>query len=448
MGNICTKEPKEINGKEVSKPTQKRPSSAKDKKTKDEHVTYRLNRNSNHNNTEKYTPIKTETEHNEIIPTDKSQTLSINPELTTTFGNKKSPPSYQKPSHTKAKICISSDFQSNETHILKFVKKHNREFEDSQLIETCLMNNSFMQSLDKQARSEIVKQMSLCFVQKDTVIFKQGMMGSYFYILKQGTVELLINEKVLKNLNEGENFGELALLYGAPRSGTIIAKTDCFIWVMERKNFRKIVAHITYTNYEENKKFIHSTPILSFFESAQKSLLCSSLYKEVFEPDIYIIKQGELASCMYCIREGDVDIESNGNKIRTLHKGDYFGEKSILIDSTRTMNAISRTKCLCFSFSVTTLKNMLGENYRHLMLINFIKSAFYSSKLFHHLHLKMIDNVFHLFTLRILRNKEIAFPKGYVSSSKVVVLIDGTLIKVSKKIIYTSIIVRSKRSIS
>lgn len=102
-------------------------------------------------------------------------------------------------------------------------------------------------------------------------------------------------------------------------------------------------------------------------------MLCSSLYKEEFEKNVYIIKESELATCIYFIREGEINIEYNGNKIRTLHQGDYFGEKSILIDSTRTMNVISKTKCLYFPLSVTTLKNMFGENYRHLFLMNFIK---------------------------------------------------------------------------
>lgn len=96
-----------------------------------------------------------------------------------------------------------------------------------------------MKSLEKQERSEIVKQMSLCFVSKDTVIFKQGLIGRYFYIIKKGRVRLLINKKVIKSIKEGENFGELDLLYCAPRSGTIIAETDCHLWVMERKIFQK-----------------------------------------------------------------------------------------------------------------------------------------------------------------------------------------------------------------
>ena len=44
----------------------------------------------------------------------------------------------------------------------------------------CLLQNFFMKALDPQARMEIIKKMSLAYVAKDTVIFKQGNSGSYY----------------------------------------------------------------------------------------------------------------------------------------------------------------------------------------------------------------------------------------------------------------------------
>jgi cAMP-dependent protein kinase regulator len=39
----------------------------------------------------------------------------------------------------------------------------------------------------------------------------------------------------------GEAFGELALLYNAPRAATIIAKTDALCWELDRNTFNNIV---------------------------------------------------------------------------------------------------------------------------------------------------------------------------------------------------------------
>jgi signal-transduction protein with cAMP-binding, CBS, and nucleotidyltransferase domain len=132
--------------------------------------------------------------------------------------------------------------------------------------------------------------MSLCSVQAGSIIFAQGSLGNFFYILKEGQVDLIINNNHIKTLTEGESFGELALLHGAARSGTIKASKDCFLWVLERKNFRKIIDHINHINFEENKKFIQSIPILNNIENDQKAILCGNLIKEVYEANDYIVK--------------------------------------------------------------------------------------------------------------------------------------------------------------
>jgi len=45
----------------------------------------------------------------------------------------------------------------------------------------------------------------------------------------------------LKNYQSGEVFGELALLYNAPRAATITANEDCLLWCLDRATFNNIV---------------------------------------------------------------------------------------------------------------------------------------------------------------------------------------------------------------
>lgn len=45
----------------------------------------------------------------------------------------------------------------------------------------------------------------------------------------------------LKTYIPGESFGELALLYNAPRAASVFAKTDCICWVLDRDTFNHVV---------------------------------------------------------------------------------------------------------------------------------------------------------------------------------------------------------------
>ena len=318
-----------------------------------------------------------------------------------------------------------------EKEVYTIIKMHNKERNDENLINDCLMSHFFMQYLNEQARNAIIEEMSLIQVDKNNYIFKQGAIGNYFYILKSGTAHLIIDNKLIKVLRIGESFGELALLHDAPRSGSIKAISDCLLYILERKNFRKIVEHITKINYEENLKFLESVSILSHLEQYQKTILSNNLVKEEFEEGRRIVTKGEFSSCLYIIKSGLVDcIDDNGVIIRTLKEGDNFGERSILSDTKRTLDVVAKTDCVCYSISIATLKSMLGEKYRSFLYLNFMKSAFKKSKLLNQLNTYFVEEVFQFFEAVNLGYDNVAFPIKHNKSSNIVIIIDGNLINV------------------
>ena len=330
---------------------------------------------------------------------------------------------------SKRPNIIENIEQEKET--FKLIKIDNKERNDEKLINDCLLSHFFMQYLNKQARITIIEEMSLIQVDKNNYIIKQGDIGNYFYILQSGLAQLLVNNKKVRILRSGESFGELALLHDAPRSGSIKAITDCLLWTLERKNFRKIVEHITKINYEENLKFIESVSILSHMEQYQKTILSTNIVKEEFPKGRIIVKKGEISSCLYIIKNGCVDcIDENGIVIRTLKEGDNFGERSILVDTKRTLDVVAKTNCICYSISISTLKSMLGEKYRSFLYLNFMKTAFQNSKLLNNLNTYFIEDVFKFFEAVNLGSDNVAFPIKHNKSSNIVIVIDGNLINV------------------
>ena len=75
-------------------------------------------------------------------------------------------------------------------------------------------------------------------VKAGEVIFGSGDAGSVMYGIVEGEVEVSVNGKVLEIISQGDIFGEGALVHSdSKRASTTIAKTDCKLVIMERKNF-------------------------------------------------------------------------------------------------------------------------------------------------------------------------------------------------------------------
>lgn len=74
--------------------------------------------------------------------------------------------------------------------------------------------------------------------QAGDVVFSTGDSGSVMYGIVEGVIEISVNGKVLETIHEGDIFGEGALVhFDSKRASTAIAKTDCKLAFIERKNF-------------------------------------------------------------------------------------------------------------------------------------------------------------------------------------------------------------------
>ena len=76
------------------------------------------------------------------------------------------------------------------------------------------------------------------FNQGDT-IFSSGDKGDKYYLIKEGKVGLLLKsaKEEYKVIDQGNYFGERALLEDKPRSGTIKALTNVVCYVLHKKDF-------------------------------------------------------------------------------------------------------------------------------------------------------------------------------------------------------------------
>ena len=318
--------------------------------------------------------------------------------------------------------------ENEETKVLKIIKKYNKNCDDKDLIINCLENEPYLSTLHQNSLLEIVKEMSLCSVEMGNTIFKQGNIGRFFYIIKEGEIDLIINNQVKKTLSTGECFGEFALLHLAPRSGTTIAKTNCLLYFLRRKNFRKIIEFIAQSHYEKCRKFVEKTDFFSFFTSSEKYFFYPLMFKVKFEKGSKIFTQDEQANCIYVIDKGNVNLYYGKKLLYNIKEKDYFGDGSLLNKGKNCCNVFANTDCDIYTISLSTFKQMYGVNFNKQLILNSIKVAFIHSKIFKQIDTCVLEgDVFDLFEFYSLDQGQVACKEGTDVSQTLVIIIVGNL---------------------
>ena len=81
------------------------------------------------------------------------------------------------------------------------------------------------------------------------IIFRQGEIGDRVYVIIEGEVEVVREERdkkamVLARLGPEEYFGEMALLRNTPRSATVRAFTEVRTLTIHQTHFAELFAHV------------------------------------------------------------------------------------------------------------------------------------------------------------------------------------------------------------
>jgi CRP/FNR family transcriptional regulator, cyclic AMP receptor protein len=78
------------------------------------------------------------------------------------------------------------------------------------------------------------------------IIFREGDPAEDLFIVKSGTVEIRLGNRLLDTLPERSIFGEMALIDPGARSATAVATTDAVIVPVSEKQFLFLVSRTPY----------------------------------------------------------------------------------------------------------------------------------------------------------------------------------------------------------
>jgi CRP-like cAMP-binding protein/pSer/pThr/pTyr-binding forkhead associated (FHA) protein len=210
----------------------------------------------------------------------------------------------------------------------------------------------FLAAIPEEQLLPIARQLQPRAFISGSFVVRQGERGDCFYLIREGTVEVLEDQgpdalpRHLRDLGPGDYFGEIALIRDVPRTASVRAMSNVTTLALGREAFQRLLQP-HFELYERSKRMVEdqealtSIPLFASLKPKERDLLTSKLTLRRFEEGEMIVEQGTPGEYFYLIKQGRVsvsmlDSQGRSHELRTLGPGQYFGEIALLLSAPRT----------------------------------------------------------------------------------------------------------------
>ena len=219
-----------------------------------------------------------------------------------------------------------------------------------------LANVPMLSHLTEHERDAIVEECTDRVYEPGEAIIRAGEMGHLFFIVKEGEVHCLVQEKIVKTYQSAEYFGERALLRDEPRAADCIAATRVTCIQLEREAFVRLLGPLQQVlDYKMMKDTLRTASLFRYLTSAERENVLNAFQFVEFSEGDLIFREGDLGASFILIREGTVKLLKHvggeeGEEVGTKGAGEHLGEKSLLDSSPREVDAVVVSKTCHIAF--------------------------------------------------------------------------------------------------
>jgi len=244
--------------------------------------------------------------------------------------------------------------------------------QDKALIEAALKDNFVFAHVSSKLMPGLIAAFEPVMIQKGKEIIKEGDVGDYFYVIGSGVVAFEVDGKHVGDARPGQTFGELALLYQAPRAATCMAKSMCGLFRLDQETFRRILAQQV---EDANRKVIEILKQVPYFKDLDDEYLhkiVNHLKITRFNEGDILLKKGDVVTKFAIVKEGRLkatEIEAGGSEYKELEfgPGEFFGESTIVERRPSVANIIALSSGVALIISKDVFDKVMGKDVRQLI---------------------------------------------------------------------------------
>ena len=315
----------------------------------------------------------------------------------------------------------------------------NKKSRDIALIKTHLSGHFLFKNLHKEVISQILDKMKLFTFKSNSIIFDSEKVGKYFFIVKKGKVEVMVDGKVLEILETGRGFGEVALLMEGKRTSRARTIEATELWTLSKDDYGASIRSQNIQSRSENKEFLRTLPLFNLLEEINLESLSEVLTLHSFNQCEVIVNEGDPGDLAYIIKKGAVGCYINKEEIRRLGHGDFFGEQALLYDTRRTATVIALDNVELLSLGRRDLSKVLGGQLEGIVYRNSLRMAFDKSEILKSLLKHQVEKI--IDTIEVFRydDGDTVIDKKALKKEELVILLNGKLVGETEFEIFTCI---------
>jgi CRP-like cAMP-binding protein len=196
-----------------------------------------------------------------------------------------------------------------------------------------------------------------------TDVVRQGDPGDIFYVVKEGSADVLVDDFCVGVVGQGASFGERALLRNVARTATVRSREPMQLLTLSREAFLAALTGQTQAgprveyrassgptdwNQRERVELLARLGLLSHLDSGTLRHLADKAAVDRWSAGSTIIEQGEEGDRFFVMLDGSATVSVGERVVGELLAGDQFGEIALL-------HEVPRTAGVTASSAVTTL---------------------------------------------------------------------------------------------
>jgi cAMP-dependent protein kinase regulator len=254
--------------------------------------------------------------------------------------------------------------------------KHNKSTDQYDRLKHAVAGNFLFASLDEESFHLVLDALVEKSIPAANIkVITQGDEGDYFYVIENGDFDIYINPSgsvetgadglgnKVGTIGPGGSFGELALMYNAPRAATVVsASKGGLLWALDRVTFRRILMDNAFQKRKMYEGFLEEVPVLASLKPYERAKIADALETAKFDAGANIITEGEPGDAFYLLEAGEAHAYKHGieKPVKEYHRGDFFGELALLDDKPRAASVVAQTNVKVAKLGRDGFKRLLG----------------------------------------------------------------------------------------